>query len=145
MFSRRKYFIYIQPTSAHKKPRFWRQITAVTLMMASFVFCATAEDAHDGETIYLDETYISGNQELPKVLYILPWQRQSGGVISAARPRSSLDRVMTPVYPQEYRLELAFRAQFSKAKRELTHFRPNDVQESENDSSANTRANTSNP
>ncbi|MCZ6619728.1 MAG: hypothetical protein O7E57_16535, partial [Gammaproteobacteria bacterium] len=29
--------------------------------------------------IQLDETVISGNQELPKVLYILPW-RQPGGL-----------------------------------------------------------------
>lgn len=85
------------------------QFFMLTIFGFSSIVSAAAISA-ESETIYLDETFISGNQELPKVLYILPWKNQSTGAVSAAKPRSSLDRVMTLVYPHEYRLELAFRS-----------------------------------
>ena len=40
------------------------------LFLANHAFAAT-------DTIYLEETVISGNQELPKVLYIFPWREMA--------------------------------------------------------------------
>ena len=58
--------------------------------------------------IRLEDTYISGNQELPKVLYVLPWKHQQGAVLEAYSP--SFDALeITPVYPHEYRRELRIR------------------------------------
>ena len=88
-----------------------------TLMLATgqilVMFVSNAALAAEDETIYLDETYISGNQELPKVLYILPWKDQSGGAVPAIQPGSTLDQIMKPVYPHEYRLALAWRSQIA--------------------------------
>ena len=64
--------------------------------------------AHGG-TVILDETVISGNQELPKVLYILPWREVDGIPVPASAPDLSQDYVLRPVYPHEYRQRMAYR------------------------------------
>ena len=62
------------------------------------------------DTIYLDETYISGNQELPKVLYILPWKDQQGEAVPAVNPLLGMPEILSPIYPHEYRLEMSYRS-----------------------------------
>ena len=61
------------------------------------------------EIIYLDETVISGNQELPRVLYVLPWKATRDQSVPTAMPPMNLSGLMTPIYPHEYRRELAYR------------------------------------
>src|SRR5262249_30655356 len=51
--------------------------------------------AHD--TIQLDTTQITGNRELPKVLYIVPWKRSDLGDLLGKPVNSLLDEVLTPV------------------------------------------------
>lgn len=70
---------------------------------------AVALGAEAGETVNLDETVISGNQELPKVLYILPWREVEGVPVPAAAPDLSQDYVLRPVFPHEYRQRMAYR------------------------------------
>ena len=82
-------------------------MTLVVLSIAGISGNAQAEEAN---TIYMDETYISGNQELPKVLYILPWKNQQGEAVPAMNPILVNERVMAPIYPHEYRLEMSYRA-----------------------------------
>lgn len=58
--------------------------------------------------IKLDETVISGNQELPKVLYIVPWQSPDGLPeieLAVELPEADLFRRL---YPPAYRRELAY-------------------------------------
>ena len=57
--------------------------------------------------VQLDETVISGNQELPKVLYILPW-REPGGLpdIELDAQFAEMD-VFRRLYPPAYRRELS--------------------------------------
>lgn len=56
---------------------------------------ATAGKAHD--SIELDTTQITGNRELPKVLYIVPWKRSDLGDLAGKPVNSLLDEVLTPV------------------------------------------------
>jgi hypothetical protein len=51
--------------------------------------------AHD--SIQLDTTQITGNRELPKVLYIVPWKRSDLGDLVGKPVNSLLDEVLTPV------------------------------------------------
>lgn len=51
--------------------------------------------AHD--TLELDTTDITGNRELPKVLYIVPWKRSDLGDLVGKPVNSLLDEVLTPV------------------------------------------------
>jgi len=79
-----------------------------TLALVLAAFSANAEENMPRGVIQLDETVISGNQELPKVLYILPW-REPGGL-----PDIELDAQFTEMdvfrrlYPPAYRRELSY-------------------------------------
>ena len=61
------------------------------------------------QPLNLDSTAIRGNQELPKVLYILPWQSSNGR--PALELSAGLDdqRVFRRVEPAAYRRELKYR------------------------------------
>src|ERR1700761_4071484 len=47
--------------------------------------------------LQLDATDITGNRELPKVLYIVPWKRADPGDLAGKPPNSLLDDVLQPV------------------------------------------------
>lgn len=55
----------------------------------------TGDKAHD--SIQLDTTDITGNRELPKVLYIVPWKRSDLGDLVGKPTNSLLDEVLAPV------------------------------------------------
>jgi hypothetical protein len=61
---------------------------------------ATQAKAGSGKAqdrIELDATQITGNRELPKVLYIVPWKRSDLGDLVGRPPNSLLDEVLSPV------------------------------------------------
>jgi hypothetical protein len=57
---------------------------------------APAAAASDS-TIELDTTQITGNRELPRVLYVVPWKRADLGQLSGKPAKSLLDEVLAPV------------------------------------------------
>ncbi len=56
----------------------------------------------------LDETVISGNQELPKVLYILPWREPQGLPEIEIQAQFTEAEVFRRLYPPAYRRELGY-------------------------------------
>ena len=58
--------------------------------------------------IRLDETVISGNQELPKVLYILPWRDPQGLPEIELSAEFTQTEVFRRLYPPAYRRELSY-------------------------------------
>jgi hypothetical protein len=50
----------------------------------------------------LDRTEVTGNQELPKVLYIVPWQRSDPGDLMGRPVNSLLDEVLAPLDREEF-------------------------------------------
>ena len=58
--------------------------------------------------IRLDETVISGNQELPKVLYILPWREPQGLPEIEIQAEFTEAEVFRRLYPPAYRRELKY-------------------------------------
>jgi hypothetical protein len=55
--------------------------------------------------LQLDTTQITGNQELPKVLYIVPWKRSDLGDLLGRPANSLLDEVLQPVDRDVFRRE----------------------------------------
>ena len=55
--------------------------------------------------LQLDTTQITGNQELPKVLYIVPWKRSDLGDLLGRPANSLLDEVLEPVDRDVFRRE----------------------------------------
>ena len=50
----------------------------------------------------LGRTEITGNQELPKVLYIVPWQKSDPGDLTGKPVNSLLDEVLAPLDREEF-------------------------------------------
>ena len=58
--------------------------------------------------LQLDQTVISGNQELPKVLYILPWRDPQGLPDIEIQAEFTEAEVFRRLYPPAYRRELGY-------------------------------------
>ena len=54
------------------------------------------------DEIALGRTEITGNQELPKVLYIVPWQKSDPGDLTGKPVNTLLDEVLAPIDRSEF-------------------------------------------
>jgi hypothetical protein len=59
----------------------------------------------------LDVSVVTGNRELPKVLYIVPWKKAELGDLPEQPFNSLLDEALKPIDRDEFRREVAY---FSK-------------------------------
>jgi len=57
------------------------------------------------DRLELDTTQITGNRELPKVLYIVPWKQSDLGDLMGRPANSLLDEVLAPVDRDVFRRE----------------------------------------
>lgn len=86
--------------------RLGRAVFAVAALYAPAPFAAQADTP--AGVIELDETVISGNQELPKVLYIVPWQQPDGLPQIELEPELGEAELFRRLYPPAYRRELGY-------------------------------------
>jgi len=56
----------------------------------------------------LDTTIVTGNRELPKVMYIVPWKKADLGDLPAQPFNTLLDEVLTPVDRDVFRREVTY-------------------------------------
>ena len=54
------------------------------------------------DSIELGRSEITGNQELPKVMYIVPWQRANPGDLMGKPINTLLDEVLAPIDREEF-------------------------------------------
>ncbi len=54
------------------------------------------------DSMSLGRTEITGNQELPKVLYIVPWKKADPGDLMGKPVNSLLDEILAPVDREEF-------------------------------------------
>jgi hypothetical protein len=74
---------------------------------------ATSKQAAPGKRVQsdrvtLDTTIVTGNRELPKVLYIVPWKKADLGDLPAQPFNTLLDEVLTPVDRDVFRREVTY-------------------------------------
>lgn len=62
---------------------------------------AAEADAATGELL-LERTEITGNRELPKVLYIVPWRKPDPGALLGKPVNTLLDEVLAPIDREEF-------------------------------------------
>jgi hypothetical protein len=60
------------------------------------------------DTLDLGTTSITGNQELPKVLYIVPWKKSDLGDLIGRPVNTLLDEVLTPIDPDVFERYLKY-------------------------------------
>lgn len=69
---------------------------------------AAAGKRAGNDRIDLDTTVVTGNRELPKVLYIVPWKKADIGDLPAQPFNTLLDEVLTPVDRDVFRREVTY-------------------------------------
>ncbi|HLF11279.1 MAG TPA: hypothetical protein VJA26_08690 [Gammaproteobacteria bacterium] len=60
------------------------------------------------DSLDLGTTSITGNQELPKVLYIVPWKKSDLGDLVGRPVNTLLDEVLAPVDPEVFERQLEY-------------------------------------
>jgi hypothetical protein len=69
---------------------------------------AASRGASSTDRLELDTTVVTGNRELPKVLYIVPWKKAKLGDLPGQPFNSLLDEVLTPVDRDVFRREVTY-------------------------------------
>ena len=62
----------------------------------------------NNDRLNLDTTVVTGNRELPKVLYIVPWKKSDIGDLPAQPFNTLLDEALTPVDRDVFRREVTY-------------------------------------
>jgi hypothetical protein len=65
-------------------------------------------DSRGADSLDLGTTSITGNQELPKVLYIVPWKRSDLGDHVGRPVNTLLDEVLEPIDPEVFERHLDY-------------------------------------
>ena len=70
------------------------------------------------DSMELSRTEITGNQELPKVLYIVPWQKSDPGDLMGKPVNSLLEEVLAPVDREEFIRQVGYHNDLHSEKEE---------------------------
>ena len=87
--------------------------------LSSDELAATVDDSETGQVLVSDirrssqgnsvmdqlelgRTQVTGNQELPKVMYIVPWQKSDPGALMGRPVNTLLDEVLAPIDRSEF-------------------------------------------
>ena len=96
------------------------RILAAVLAMVVVSLSAYAEDStesvqadatdssHQLDRLDLDATSVTGNQELPRVLYILPWKESGLGDLTGKPVNSLLDEVLAPLDREVFQRQVKY-------------------------------------
>ena len=82
----------------------------LTLALA-LIGCTAAGGALAQDRADIDRTQIIGNRELPKVLYIVPWEKPLPGTLSGRPVHSVLDEALAPVDREVHRRQVDYNTQ----------------------------------
>jgi hypothetical protein len=80
-------------------------------MAASALFVTLALPVLAQDRAELDRTQITGNRELPKVLYIVPWKKPVPLTMGGRPVVSVLDEALAPVDREVFRRQISYDAQ----------------------------------
>ncbi len=75
-------------------------VTPTAVLAAEVTRRATSSGVMD--EMELGRTEITGNQELPKVMYIVPWQKSDPGDLMGKPVNTLLDEVLAPLNRDEF-------------------------------------------
>lgn len=67
-----------------------------------------AQGAAGGDRLVLDTTVVTGNSELPRVMYVVPWKSAELGELAGRPSNSLLDEVLEPVDRDVLRRQVSY-------------------------------------
>ena len=81
---------------------------AISFAMVGLCGVAAAEGPVQVDSLELDASSITGNQELPKVLYIVPWKEATMGELRGKPVNSLLDEVLAPLDREVFKRQVKY-------------------------------------
>jgi hypothetical protein len=69
---------------------------------------SNSKSSNRSDRLNLETTVVTGNRELPKVLYIVPWKKAEIGDLPGQPFNTLLDEVLTPVDRDVFRREVTY-------------------------------------
>lgn len=92
-------------------------------LMAFFGLVAATASAQDREVITIDGAMIRGDQEMPTVMYLVPWQPPAIEALEQPTERLMLERAFAPLERAQFQRMLdyhdRFAAQFKESETEV--------------------------
>jgi len=85
-----------------------RKILMVCLLVTGPVFAEETGDQGQIDRLELDSSAITGNQELPRVMAIVPWKESGIGELSGKPVNSLLDEVLAPIDREVFRRQVNY-------------------------------------
>lgn len=77
-------------------------------LMVCLVLAGPAMGQEQVDRLELDSSAITGNQELPRVMAIVPWKESGIGELSGKPVNSLLDEVLAPVDREVFRRQVGY-------------------------------------
>jgi len=74
---------------------------------------AVAQESRQVDRLELDSSSITGNQELPKVMYIVPWKEADMGDLSGKPGNSLVNEVLAPLDRDVFRRQVRYYEQLN--------------------------------
>jgi hypothetical protein len=98
-----------------------RNFTLLLLMLAFSGGGVLADEASPApkkaaaqrDVLQLDSSSVTGNQELPKVLYIVPWKDAGMGDLAGRPVNTLLDEVLAPIDREVFKRQVRYYYQLS--------------------------------
>ena len=97
-----------QPSAATPKPAAGNPKMSTAAAKSPAKAAPAASGAKSNDRLALDTTVVTGNRELPKVLYIVPWKKADIGELPGQPFNTLLDEVLTPVDRDVFRREVTY-------------------------------------
>jgi hypothetical protein len=69
---------------------------------------AKTNGQHTSDQLTLDATTVTGNRELPKVMYIVPWKKAELSTLPGQPFNTLMDEALAPVDREVFRREVAY-------------------------------------
>jgi hypothetical protein len=96
------------PTAPAQSAQGEQNAPAATQPSSSRATAAGPQAVVRNDRLNLDTTVVTGNRELPKVLYIVPWKKSDLGELPAQPFNTLLDEALTPVDRDVFRREVTY-------------------------------------
>jgi hypothetical protein len=95
-------------------------VNYVRYLVAAFaMLCAVSVWAQDApgqvDRLDLDSSSVTGNQELPKILYIVPWKEAGIGELQGKPANSLLDELLAPLDREVFKRQVRYFDQLNPA------------------------------
>jgi hypothetical protein len=81
------------------------------------------QESGQRDVLQLDASEVTGNQELPKVLYIVPWKTAGMGELAGKPANTLLDEVLSPIDREVFKRQVRYYYQLSAADKKAAENR----------------------